>query len=537
VDITPDNDLAIPIAGQVKSSAVRRFSASEADFAAAQVQDALLTMAYTAQDIVGIDEAQLIPWRIEGLNYTQQGISAVAVDGPANRVSFRTRYPGTFVLAGPPGNGDNETTPGPPVGPIAVLLTNPHEVAPGDFWFTSDLIRDAQGRIVANGVLLTVKVSGGKVVSQDYSSETGHQARIENGKAFFIVRVDISAKAAHTLLSVELYRDGTLTEMLGAEDFVLEVGPAPPVPASSALSLALLIILLAAAMCFCAPRMVPCKDRGFTLIELLIVIAIIALLAAILLPALGRARAQARSVDCVNNLRQLYLATTMYAAEHDGFYPPAAADLYDFMLPGAPPDHFGGRMRWHGERPTPNANSAFDPLRGPLAEYLPDGGRVKECPEFTEFRRLGEVPNAFESGTGGYGYNMAYIGSTLYLNRDLVAAVRATTRDVRVAHPARTILFADCAMPQRGYIIEYSFLEPPFPVSADHPGGDTASGHLSPTIHFRHFGRANVLWADGHITSERWTWAPETNAYHASNYRWAVGWFGPKDNSLFDLDG
>lgn len=535
VDVLPGTDLAATIPGQLKSGAVRNFSASEPDFAAAQVQDALITVAYAPQDIAGMDEAQLAPWRIEGMGHTQQGISAVVVDGPSNRVSFRTRYPGTFVLAGPPGSGDSETTPGPPVGPIAIILTNPNEIAPGDFWFRTDTILDAEGRTVADGTLLTVKVSGGRVVSQDYSGETGHQARVEQGRAFFIVRVDISAKNAQALLSVELYRDGTLGELLGEQDFVLEAGPAPPMPSGNVLLTALSVAVLGVGLLLPARGRRISPRSGFTLIELLIVIAIVALLAAMLLPALGRARAQARSVDCVNNLRQIYLATTMYTAEHDGFYPPAAADLYDFMLPDAPPDHFGGRMRWHGERATPNGNSAFDPLRGPLAEYLPDGGRVKECPEFTEFRRLGEVANAFESGTGGYGYNMAYIGSTLYMNRDPVLAVRTTTRDVRVANPARTVLFADSALPQRGHLVEYGFLEPPYPVSPDHPEGDRSSGHLSPTIHFRHFGRANVLWADGHITSEGWGWAPETNAYFASNHRWAVGWFGPRDNGLYDL--
>jgi len=61
--------------------------------------------------------------------------------------------------------------------------------------------------------------------------------------------------------------------------------------------------------------------RGFTLVELLVVVAIIALLLAILLPALGKARAVANTVACMSNERQIALATTMYASEHNGFYP------------------------------------------------------------------------------------------------------------------------------------------------------------------------------------------------------------------------
>jgi prepilin-type N-terminal cleavage/methylation domain-containing protein/prepilin-type processing-associated H-X9-DG protein len=272
--------------------------------------------------------------------------------------------------------------------------------------------------------------------------------------------------------------------------------------------------------------MLKMESKAFTLIELLVVISVIALLMAILMPALGAARSGSRALACKSNLRQLVIANIGYATENDGFYVPAASDMWDDA---------GGLHRWHGVRDT--SDEPFDPLRGPLIGYLGDG-RVTECPLSVEFVKGQDWNTNFEQGCGGYGYNMTYIGSRI--TQSVPPSVQSwkdsyamTARVTEIAAPAMTLMFADTAMANdKKSLIEYSFAEPPFTVYNGRPVTDF---YMSPSIHFRHRGQSNVSWVDGHIEPRRMAGSGDRNVYGANPGDFKLGWFEPLDNTPFDL--
>ncbi len=125
------------------------------------------------------------------------------------------------------------------------------------------------------------------------------------------------------------------------------------------------------------------KRKGFTLVELLVVIAIIALLVAILLPALSRAKEQARSTVCVAHIKGLILAQYTYATDSQGKFPPHYTQFPSWVKEDAalPRTLWGENVRDILDDDIPGemticphyAGRAGDPVLAAPDNYWPDG--------------------------------------------------------------------------------------------------------------------------------------------------------------------
>ena len=268
------------------------------------------------------------------------------------------------------------------------------------------------------------------------------------------------------------------------------------------------------------------NKRGFTLIELLVVIAVIAILMAILMPALQRVKTQAQLIACRNNLRNYGLTGRMYSDDNEGEFPYSFEWLYKKEALSA--------CLWHDKSKNLDQHPEYG---GYLWPYL-KGQEINLCPQFNV------VAREMSCGVCGgrtipldpqYGYTM-----NSYLNGDgwgsnvpsqYTIGISKLKLEAQVKEPARTFYFGE----------ENTWSIPGFssaPINDNNlralPNGTTdcfATFHKTRST-ARNEGVSYAVFVDSHV-EEVSPYPPKDNPDAPKGNTWQLSWPGRKPAPVF----